>query len=140
MEKERTKLCPHCEGRVPIASDECPYCGQNIFFDDFSYPQETTSKFIPPYAASASIHLEEPQHKRVETARSEEKEKQKQKSLLLTILFLSVGSCLFTLGLIIFFFSENGKLILEWKSRYSLFYCLIAAPFLYIGWLRLKNE
>lgn len=68
------------------------------------------------------------------------KERIKQKSILLTIFLLTFGSYLFTLGLLVFFFSENGKLILEWKSRYSLLYCLAAAPILYISFIRLKNE
>ncbi len=142
MEEERTKLCPHCEGRIPIPLDDCPYCGQSIFSQAaFSLGNEKENPaFVPPYLARWE---EEPVREEKQAAvrgKEIQKEKMKQKSLLLTILLLTIGSYLFALGILVFLFSENGKLVLEWKSRYSLLYCFLASPLLYIGWLRLQNE
>lgn len=143
MEKERTKLCPHCEGRVPISLDDCPYCGQSIFSQpSFSLKNASeSSSFIPPYLSNweeEALIKEE----RLAPMKPKEvpKDSRQQKSLLLTIVLLTLGSYLFTLGFLVFLFSENGKLILEWQSKYSLLYCFVASPLLYVGWLRLQSD
>jgi hypothetical protein len=142
VEKQRTKLCPHCEGRLPVSLEECPYCGQSIFSQGSLSLKAVNenSSFVPPYLAS----WDEPSLKEEKSAalrpKEAAKETRQQKSLLLTIILMTLGSYLFALGLLVFLFSENGKLVLEWKSKYSLLYCFIASPFLYIGFLRLKNE
>jgi hypothetical protein len=142
VEKQRTKLCPHCEGRLPISLEECPYCGQSIFSQatlSLKAVNENAS-FVPPYLASwdeQPLKEEKPAAPKVKEAA---KDTRQQKSLLLTIIMMTLGSYLFALGLLVFLFSENGKLVLEWKSKYSLLYCFMASPFLYIGFLRLKSE
>lgn len=56
------------------------------------------------------------------------------------LLFLSIGMNLLTLGLLLFFFSDKGKLILEWNSYYWFVYCILAAPLLMFGWKLLQSN
>lgn len=55
------------------------------------------------------------------------------------LLFLSIGMNLLTIGLLLFFFSDRGRLVLEWNSYYWFVYCIIATPLLMFGW-RLLNS
>jgi hypothetical protein len=55
-----------------------------------------------------------------------------------SILLLSLGTNLFVLGLLQFFFSDQGVLRLEWNSAHWFFYCLGAIPLLFFGWK--KNQ
>ena len=57
-----------------------------------------------------------------------------------SLLFLSLGGHLFTLAWLLFFFSDHGKLVLEWKSRYWVVYLLISLPLLYKGWKKLTDS
>ena len=49
------------------------------------------------------------------------------------LFMLSLGSILATLGLLQFFFSDNGFLRLEWDSSYWFLYCLISLPLFFFG-------
>ncbi len=57
-----------------------------------------------------------------------------------SILLLSLGGLLFTLAWLLFFFSDHGKLVLEWKSRYWFIYLLVSIPMLYKGWKKLSSN
>lgn len=56
------------------------------------------------------------------------------------LLFLSIGMNLLTVGLLLFFFSDKGKLVLEWNSYYWFVYCILAAPLLMFGWKLLQSN
>lgn len=56
-----------------------------------------------------------------------------------SLLLLSLGGHLFTLAWLLFFFSDHGKLVLEWKSRYWFIYFLLSLPLLYKGWKKLSE-
>ena len=71
---------------------------------------------------------------------SEDTASQKVEVGLWPLLFLSVGMHLLTLGLILFFFSDQGKLTLEWNSYYWFVYCLLSTPLLMFGWKLLQNN
>ena len=54
--------------------------------------------------------------KQEERSSSEEEPMQKTDVGLWPLLFLSIGMNLLTVGLLLFFFSDKGKLVLEWSS------------------------
>lgn len=56
------------------------------------------------------------------------------------LLFLSIGMNLLTIGLLLFFFSDRGKLVLEWNSYYWFVYCILATPLLMFGWKLLQSN
>lgn len=51
----------------------------------------------------------------------------------LSLLLLSLGAFLLTLGLLLFFFAEEGNVTLEWNTNYWFIYCFLAFPSLYFG-------
>lgn len=57
-----------------------------------------------------------------------------------SLLLLSLGGHLFTLAWLLFFFSDHGKLVLEWKSKYWFVYLLLSLPLVYKGWKKLTEE
>lgn len=51
----------------------------------------------------------------------------------LSLLLLSLGAFLLTLGLLLFFFAEEGSVTLQWNTNYWFIYCFLALPALYFG-------
>lgn len=51
----------------------------------------------------------------------------------LSLLLLSLGVFLITLGLLLFFFAEEGSVTLQWNTNYWFLYCFLALPALYFG-------
>lgn len=51
----------------------------------------------------------------------------------LSLLLLSLGGFLLTLGLLLFFFAEEGSITLQWNTNYWFLYCFLALPALYFG-------
>ncbi|MCI0381660.1 MAG: hypothetical protein L0207_01215 [Chlamydiae bacterium] len=71
---ERQKICPHCEARIAVDSNSCPYCAADQDFDQekmknsFNSPLFETqslqdslhSLYQPPYSGKKSPFEEEP--------------------------------------------------------------------------------
>lgn len=51
----------------------------------------------------------------------------------ISLLLLSLGAFLLTLGLLLFFFAEEGYVTLQWNTNYWFIYCFLAFPALYFG-------
>lgn len=77
---------------------------------------------------------------RQESSSIEGEVSQKTDAGLWPLLFLSIGMNLLTVGLLLFFFSDKGRLILEWNSYYWFVYCILAAPLLMFGWKLLHSN
>lgn len=77
---------------------------------------------------AAPIYQEKPVH-----AAPAPKAEEKEKGGMWPLLFLGIGAQLFTLGLLLFFFSNQGAVHLTWKTQYWFVYCLIGGPLLYFG-------
>lgn len=58
----------------------------------------------------------------------------------LPLLFLMIGAHLFILGALLLFCSHNGKVVLEWSSRFWFLYCAMGLPLLYFGNRLLKKN
>lgn len=58
----------------------------------------------------------------------------------LPLLFLMIGAHLFMLGALLLFCSQNGKVVLEWSSRFWFLYCALGLPILYFGNRLLKKN
>ncbi len=184
--KDKGKMCPYCEGTVPIDALDCKYCGSSFAKKATSrgaYQTEDSlaSLYEPPYAptrksavhgipeqeASAPAmhdpmadHYEEEEENPIlrspprprKTARrapvkskaskkkQEEDTEEVESTQIGSLLLLSLGGHLFTLAWLLFFFSDHGKLVLEWKARYWFIYLLISLPLLYHGWKKLSEE
>lgn len=57
----------------------------------------------------------------------------------LSLLLLSLGAFLLTLGLLLFFFAEEGSVTLQWNTNYWFIYCFLSLPSLYFGFRYLNK-
>lgn len=165
---ERQKMCGQCDGRIPLDANLCPYCSAEQGTSGQAYLQHksiqeslTSGLYPPPYAknptnvkdtllkSSMPSYEQEPmpekkyQHASITSNplplnHAEEQQSIEEKSSFWPLLLLSVGANLLVLGLLQFFFSDNGLLTLQWDSRYWFIYCGLALPLFYIGFK--KNQ
>ena len=86
-----------------------------------SFP-ENQSSLLSSYEEPAPI-APAPQVEAIDTKKSE----------LFPLLLLALGANLLTVGLLLFFFSDNGTLTLEWNASKWFVYCLASLPLVYFG-------
>lgn len=156
---QKTKLCWNCEGTVSRNEQHCPFCGVYIQRDEDedltiveeSKPQEHV--LPPPYNTQEQIQSEaipEPPYLPEESNVSQSIDEQTVSSAVTTsaqgwqaiILPLSLllgGSLFFLFGLFLLLFSRGGTLTLQWDSSYWLFYLILSAPLLLLGWKYLSQ-
>lgn len=147
------KLCWNCEGSVDRDVDNCSYCGV--------YLHPTQEELFSPQWSSSQIHHEtqdksicDLQHDEKSPSVSNEPHYEFQsfsmnglmtflKKELFPLLFLMLGSILFLFGVVLFLFSQEGVLTLQWKEDQAGYFLLFAFPLLVFGWLflqRLENS
>lgn len=150
-------LCPYCG--TEQADPAAERAAQGPLFTNQSLQDSLTSLYTPPYSQqrAPAYTVEEPIKKKAEPYREAKAEKTfhtphatattmplhasaaeneegvAAKSALLPILMLSLGSNLFVLGILQFFFSSGGFLRLEWDASYWFIYCLLSLPLFYLG-------
>jgi len=150
-------LCPYC-------SAEQGTSGQ-IYLQHKSIQESLTSSLYPPPYAAKNTHsqtintsnpsqFQEPmsekksekkfQHAPVTASPNisfdhTEEQNSEEKNNFWPLLLLSIGANLLVLGLLQFFFSDNGLLTLQWDSRYWFIYCLTAFPLFYVGYKKIQS-
>ena len=147
---EKMRMCPYCEGTVPLESSSCRFCGSS--FDEGEArmkgafrEEKDNSYYNPPYAPSAesseqSVYYPENDAPLEDASYQEEDvDVEEEKGHILALALLSAGAMLFTLSMLLFFFSEHGRLVLEWKSRYWSLYMILGLPLLYYGFKKLRK-
>lgn len=150
---DRQKMCTNCDGRVPFEATQCPYCFatlqaeppvQGTLFKQPATQDSFTSLYTPPYAAAKEAEPEEKKSfKRapepVLPKMPAEKELPQESKSFWPILFLSLAGNLFTLGLLQFFFAEQGVVKLEINSSYWFLFILLSAPLFYFGYKQTQD-
>jgi hypothetical protein len=143
MQGEKSKLCPYCEGDIPMAMSDCPYCGADL---TCSKKEEMIERFAPPFKElKAEINVNDPFEKErnklfEETTKIDQTKKMSGKKLLATILLLTLGGELFGLALCILMFATKGELILAWSVKNVWILFLIAFPCLLLGTFLYRRE
>ena len=155
--KEKVKMCPFCEGNVSFDAEECKYCGASFLKGSAKVrtPYQTEDSlaglYDPPYSpdrSSSRFGIATPEEREEEEPLKEEIKKEtvtskqedaEEGNKLGSILLLSVGGQLFTLAWLLFFFSDQGRVALEWKSKYWPIYLVISGILLYQGWKKLTT-
>ena len=155
MAKEKVKMCPFCEGNVAFDAEECRYCGSSFIkgATKVRAPYQTEDSlaglYDPPYSpdrSSSRFGIRAPEE-REEAVEEEEKplpkaqvkeSSEEEGNKLGSILLLSIGGQLFTLAWLLFFFSDQGKVSLEWTSKYWPIYLVISGILLFQGWKKLN--
>jgi hypothetical protein len=144
-------ICPYCgTEQAPLEPES-----QMPLFKNQSLQDSLTTLYSPPYSQKNSSFQEEPApvkkkpeiFKEVKSTFStnsgnpmpiNETENSStagsKQNPIVPLLILSLGSNLFILGLIQFFFSKEGFLNLQWDASFWFIYTLISLPLLYLGY------
>lgn len=148
----KKKLCWNCEGSVGFDQENCPFCG--VYLSSCStYGNEASSNisFEPPYKIIDDNETPKPPYEQ-----TLENQEPSQKAFSLDNMFSSLslhpirlalfslgsllaGSVFFLFGIILFLFSKDGKLTLQWDADFWLYYLSISFILLFLGWKSLSN-
>lgn len=158
----KKKLCWNCEGNVSRQVDNCPYCGvylhseeleENSSWNPSYQPSNKTEEIPSPIyqiqqeetLADQGTHEEKPVE---ETPRKVVKASndswkihldQLKKDVFPT-LFLMMGSIFFLFGLVLFLFSQEGTLTLQWQASHALYFLIFSIPLVFLGWRFLQKS
>ncbi len=120
--------------KPPYASRNCHGLGVPDERDESDYLQTAIAEKNDP------LFQEYEQEKLHQVQPLEEGNTEDRQGGFIPLLILSIGCQLLTLGLLLFFFSKNGKLILQWNARSWFIYCILSLPMIYSGWRLLKPK
>lgn len=146
----KTKLCWNCEGSVSRAAENCPYCAVYLSPEGEDLTQASSS-IRAPYQVEKNVSSDIPKAPYNPASSSEENSEDVQESTLdspntgfqatfLPLIFLTTGLISLFFSLMLFLFSENGKLTLQWDGDMWYVYALFALPLLFIGWRYLDQD
>lgn len=113
----------------------------SLYKPPYSRPQsERPQQPAPSFGAKSSLlsNYEEPSS--IRQSEDVVEEKSNEGSDLLPATLLAVGGMLLTLGLVLFFFSTDGVVTLEWNAKKWFIYCLAALPVIYMGMRQLRGK
>lgn len=109
-------------------------------YHDSSYdePEPSSREFYYPNTPDEPVYPKEHHKIRADREESYEEEVRKTDAGIWPLLFLAMGVNLLTLGLLLFFFSDQGRVVLEWNSYFWFVYCILSLPLLMFGWKLLQ--
>lgn len=152
----KKKLCWNCEGNVSKQIDNCPYCGVYLHGSDI---EEDMTLWNPSYQPSGKTEeipspiyqIQQEEESKIDPIDQAEEFQEGQNSKdreesfsffelvtqlkqdVFPILFLMMGSIFFLFGAVLYLFSENGTLTLQWKGDNALYFLLSALPLVALG-------
>ena len=131
---DRQKMCPNCDGRVSYEVTQRPYCFatlQNVpEGQQGSLFSLQDSLYSPPFRPAPPIEEKKSSPKIEQEAPKEKIEETKE---FWTILLLTLGGNLFALGILQFFFADEGLVQLEISASYWFVFVLLSLPLFYVG-------
>lgn len=152
----KTKLCWNCEGSVSRSAENCPYCAVYLSPENEDLTEETAVPIKAPYRQDKKAGKEIPkapyrpiEKENEENALDEEIGVQEMalpvnltnfQATFLPLILLTTGLISIFFSLMLFLFSENGKLTLQWDGDFWYVYGLIALPLLFFGWRSLESS
>lgn len=141
------KMCWNCEGSVDRDVDNCSYCGVYLHGTEEGLPRAPWSP-AETSASSNSTHSTEEIPETITPLQSTHLDFHAHdfshlfnhlKQELFPLLFLMLGSIFFLFGVVLFLFSQNGTLTLQWKEESALYFLIFAFPLLSVGWILLQR-
>jgi hypothetical protein len=142
---EKMRMCPFCEGSVPLDAPSCRFCGSAFDEPSSDLNQGLNSEnpyYSPPYSptgGSFGDSVFKRENKESIHSSYQETNEEEEKGHIFALTLLSAGGMLLTLSLLLLFFSEHGRVVLEWKSRYWSLYMIMAVPLFYYGFKKLSK-
>lgn len=159
MEQERQKMCWNCDADVSVEAPYCPFCGTDLMsagepdkVKETSYRNEALQESLaclykPPYTSTredpligaTEMHRLSSENELSDFLVEDKKDPIARLGGGWALIFLSLGTFLVTLSLLLLFLSTDGKLILEFNARGWFLYGFSGAPLLFLGY-RLLNR
>lgn len=144
---KRQKLCCNCEGSVDIDVIVCPYCAADLREEK---PEQQHPSFHPNAAPRNLNHQQTmqslyppPYPLKTEEAAAESttppSAPEETKNIFTPTLLFTLGVQLFLFGLLLFFFSHKGIVLLKWDARLWFLYLFASVPFLVFGYKALSK-
>jgi len=141
----KKKLCWNCEGNIIKDVDNCPYCGVYVHSPELDeinnwnvpYVVENKKEEIPSplYQLHSTEEVQDNVNEELNESHSESASMfQQLKNDVLPTLLLMVGSIFFLFGLILFLFSNQGTLTLQWNGNHWPYFLFFSLPSVYFGW------
>lgn len=150
---ERQKMCPNCDGRIPYEATQCPYCFTHQQVDSsasksFNPPTSDplSALYPPPYSSRSNENIEPKTAAKTATLPDSASPMMNMAATesesipFWSILMLTLGSNLLTLGILQFFFSDHGVLRLEMNASHWFLMLLVATPLIYFGLKNLSSK
>lgn len=148
----KKKLCWNCEGRVAGSDEHCPFCGvylsPALFSNGTSKNDSEEETLHSSYRVgrggdSDTSHDKESVEEEDEASQTESSWKDFSSSkglrkMTVSLGMLLAGSIFFLFGLILWLFSKEGMLTLQWKSDYWYVYLSLSLVMLFLGWQNLQ--
>ncbi len=147
----KKKLCWHCDGSVAKEIDNCPYCGVYLLATD----DTEANRWSPDYrqsdsddAAPSPLYQMQQDEDQSEADSAVDEQKtpllssdllQKLKLDLGPILMLMCGSVFFLFAAILFLFSQDGVLTLQWNANNWIYFLMCSIPLVIFGWYYLQQ-
>lgn len=119
---QKIQMCPYCEGFIDAKSDECHYCGSEL------KKEAESSAYRPLYAVKEEVN---------------QMKKNEVKPIvvppLVALSLFVLGSFLLTFSFLVLIFASNGKIVLEFRVIYTIFYFFVGALAFIFGLRHLKK-
>lgn len=150
--RPKMKMCWNCEGNVQLTEQFCPYC--RVMMEDVPETEEEkqpSAAFPPLYnVQSTAVSHEAPFPppfiktqafaQPAAMANDEHADEIVNENLsdtihiAMTMTLLMAGMILALFGALLFFFSNDGYLVLRWSDSFWFVYFILGAGMLYFGW------
>lgn len=141
----KKKLCWHCDGSIATDINNCPYCGVYLLATDDAENKRWSPSDQEDEEAPAPLY----QLQEEETAKTQTETKatpflsieliQNLKVDIGPILMLMAGSIFFLFGIVLFLFSQDGILTLQWNGSNWIYFLGLSVPLIFLGWKLVKD-
>ena len=151
----KKKLCWNCEGNITKEIENCPYCGVYVhsqgldgiyhwsapYSKGYDEAEEEEEVPLPLYSIQANKEPQELKEAGASQAASGDDRSisDQLKRDLFPILLLMAGSIFFLFGLVLFLFSKDGALTLQWSSALAPYFLALSLPGVFFGWTLLQK-
>lgn len=135
------KVCWNCETIVDLTQENCQSCSVYLSPTSLDDHQNNYNILIPPYNVKEDeeSNLEEPIFNSKECKPEIKSDPSNIKFVLATMGLLFLGSIFILFSSLLFIFSQNGTLTMQWDANYWYVYLGFAFPLLFLGWRGLES-
>ena len=122
------------------SQEQKPEPSLSEFNFDSSPEPETPPPAAPRFPENKSSLLSAYEEEPLTSIQSQDETSESKNKDIWPMLLLAIGGQLLTLALLLFFFSDNGVLTLQWNAKKWFVYALVSLPMIYFGLRALKPK